>query len=173
MFRNFKSQSIWSLSRRLWFVAGFGDLHECHWLSKLYNTFVGTGRDGPLQQLSSLLLRWEEHGHHPEGSKGSEKDFDVEEQRRKMERKAKAFHAVQQKSFLCAIVCCLPLGIAALAYSVKARDSLVRGDHLEHGISLKKSNLLLKFAYQIGLMINIFLFGGILTAIILLAVQLR
>ena len=47
------------------------------------------------------------------------KDFDVEEQRRKMERKAKAFHAVQQKSFLCAIVCCLPLGIAALAYSVK------------------------------------------------------
>ncbi|KAL5473776.1 hypothetical protein EMCRGX_G028331 [Ephydatia muelleri] len=112
----------------------------------------------------------EGHGHHPEGSKGSEKDFDVEEQRRKMERKAKAFHAVQQKSFLCAIVCCLPLGIAALAYSVKARDSLVRGDHLEHGISLKKSNLLLKCAYQIGLMINIFLLGGILTAIILLAV---
>ncbi|KAL5463572.1 hypothetical protein EMCRGX_G032481 [Ephydatia muelleri] len=38
-------------------LLGFGDLHECHWLSKLYNTFVGTGRDGPLQQLSSLLLR--------------------------------------------------------------------------------------------------------------------
>eukprot|EP00731_Ephydatia_muelleri_P015120 Em0008g840a len=29
---------------------------ECHWLSKLYNTFVGTGRDGSLQQLSSLPL---------------------------------------------------------------------------------------------------------------------
>ncbi|KAL5494161.1 hypothetical protein EMCRGX_G015439 [Ephydatia muelleri] len=37
-------------------MLGFGDLHECHWLSKLYNTFVGTGRDGSLQQLSSLLL---------------------------------------------------------------------------------------------------------------------
>eukprot|EP00731_Ephydatia_muelleri_P004722 Em0002g898a len=29
---------------------------ECHWLSKLYNTFVGTGRDGSLQQFSSLPL---------------------------------------------------------------------------------------------------------------------
>eukprot|EP00731_Ephydatia_muelleri_P003203 Em0001g3203a len=29
---------------------------ECHWLCKLYNTVVGTGRDGPLQQLSSLPL---------------------------------------------------------------------------------------------------------------------
>eukprot|EP00731_Ephydatia_muelleri_P006725 Em0003g973a len=29
---------------------------ECHWLCKLYNTFVGTGRDGSLQQLSSLPL---------------------------------------------------------------------------------------------------------------------
>ncbi|KAL5469049.1 hypothetical protein EMCRGX_G030241 [Ephydatia muelleri] len=37
-------------------MLGFGDLHECHWLSKLYNTFVGTGRDGSLQQFSSLLL---------------------------------------------------------------------------------------------------------------------
>ncbi|KAL5457746.1 hypothetical protein EMCRGX_G035036 [Ephydatia muelleri] len=38
-------------------LLGFGDLHECHWLSLLYNTFVRTGRDGPLQQLRSLLLR--------------------------------------------------------------------------------------------------------------------
>ncbi|KAL5479776.1 hypothetical protein EMCRGX_G023350 [Ephydatia muelleri] len=37
-------------------LLGFGDLHECHWLNKLYNTFVGTGRDGSLQQLSSLPL---------------------------------------------------------------------------------------------------------------------
>eukprot|EP00731_Ephydatia_muelleri_P034349 Em0056g8a len=29
---------------------------ECHWLCKLYNTFVGTGRDGSIQQLSSLPL---------------------------------------------------------------------------------------------------------------------
>ncbi|KAL5494063.1 hypothetical protein EMCRGX_G015334 [Ephydatia muelleri] len=38
------------------FLLGFGDLHECHWLNKLYNTFVRAGRDGPLQQLSSLPL---------------------------------------------------------------------------------------------------------------------
>ncbi|KAL5463750.1 hypothetical protein EMCRGX_G032679 [Ephydatia muelleri] len=39
--RSSSLRSIWFLSR---------------WLCKLYNTFVRTGRDGPLQQLSSLPL---------------------------------------------------------------------------------------------------------------------
>ena len=108
-------------------------------------------------------------GHHQEGS---EKDFDMEERRRKTERRAKAFHAAQKNSLLCAMLCCLPLGIASLVYNIKARDALVRGDHLGHGKLLKKSNFLLKGAYQIGLLINIFILGGILTAIILLAVRL-
>ena len=52
-------QSIWSLFRWLWFVAW---LWWLAWMSlakvriDINNTFVGTGRDGPLQQLSSLLL---------------------------------------------------------------------------------------------------------------------
>lgn len=109
-------------------------------------------------------------GDHHHNSSG--KDLDVEEKRSEVERKAKVSHAVQQRSFLCAMLCCIPLGVAAFIYSIKARDSLIRGDKHEYGKLVKRSNSLLKLAYQIGLLVNIFFLGGILTAIILLLVLL-
>ncbi|OCT71103.1 hypothetical protein XELAEV_18038012mg [Xenopus laevis] len=66
------------------------------------------------------------------------------------------------------ICCCLPIGIAALVFSCKTREDLIRGDMVSAAIDSRTAFTLNMVALGLGLVINITWIGFLIYYIVLL-----